>query len=119
MKKTVKIIYPVLLLNIFLLFNILLIISQQYRTKNVNTESVSFTCSSVDFNSAVTQLLLNEEESDNFENEYIVSIEQLLFYRENLYTLERTEIKDVKCFQHSVFELRSDLPPPKSGVLLI
>ncbi|HKI89552.1 MAG TPA: hypothetical protein VKA38_11020 [Draconibacterium sp.] len=119
MKKTVKIIYSILLLSIFLLFSILLFIPRFQLTKDSNSKGESITYYSVDLNSTTIQSLFNEEELDDFKRDFIVSSGQFLFLNPNSFALILIDNKNIKCLLHSIFALQNGLPPPETGVFLI
>lgn len=113
MKKKVKKIKPVLLLGIFLLFSALSLVLQLQQTELFpdNGDTVCF--NSAKLNSTGIISFFNEEELDEYETDLVVSMQHLLFFDPNLFTLKCVARKSNSNCLHFIFELQSDLPPPE------
>jgi len=115
LKKTVKIIQSILLLCIFLLFNSLFWVAQANQTEIISGNNEIVNSSSADFNTSAVQSVFNEEESNNYEKDFVAIIKNAFCFCPSSFTIKTKENTIESRFQPYIFVLQTDLPPPLYG----
>lgn len=104
-----------MLLCIFLLFNSLLWVAQANQTEIISGNNEIVNSCSADLNTSAFQSVFNEEESNNYEKDFVAIIQNVLFFCPNSFTIKTKENTIESLFQPCIFVLQTDLPPPLSG----